>query len=118
MTDVPIEVVDHDFTAQNKALVEGYIADVLQGGAPNRITEYVSTETYMQHKPLVGDGLDGLGTALAAMAEAGQAMAYAGTHMIVTESNFVFAASEGTIGATPTAFFDLFRVEDGLIVEH
>lgn len=72
----------------------------------------------MQHNPLVGDGLDGLGTALAAMADAGQAMAYTQTHIVVAEGNFVFAASEGTIGETPTAFFDLFRVENGLIVEH
>ena len=72
----------------------------------------------MQHSPMVGDGLDGLGTALAAMAEAGQAMSYTETHLVVAEGNFVFAASEGKIGETPTAFFDLFRVEDGKIVEH
>lgn len=118
MTDGPTEVVDQDLTAENRALVEGFIADVLQGGAPDRITEYVSTETYMQHNPMVGDGLDGLGAALTAMAEAGQAMAYKETHIVVAEGNFVFAASEGKIGETPTAFFDLFRVEDGRIVEH
>lgn len=118
MTDGPTEVVDLELTAENKALVEGFIADVLQGGAPDRITDYISTEIYMQHNPLVGDGLEGLGTALAVMAEAGQAMAYTQTHMVVAEGNFVFAASEGTIGETPTAFFDFFRVENGLIVEH
>lgn len=26
--------------------------------------------------------------------------------------------SEGEIGGAPTAFYDLFRVEDGMIVEH
>lgn len=118
MTDGPTEVVDLEQTAANKALVEGFVKDVLQGGAPERITDYVSTETYLQHNPMVGDGLNGLGAALAAMAEAGQAMAYAETHIVVAEGNFVFAASEGTIGETPTAFFDLFRVENGLIVEH
>ncbi|UWQ99048.1 nuclear transport factor 2 family protein [Rhodobacteraceae bacterium S2214] len=118
MTDGPTDVVDLEQTAANKALVEGFVKDVLQGGAPERITDYVSTETYLQHNPMVGDGLDGLGAALAAMAEAGQAMAYAETHIVVAEGNFVFAASEGTIGETPTAFFDLFRVENGLIVEH
>lgn len=118
MTDGPTEVVDIELTAQNKALVEGFIADVLQGGAPDRITDYISTNTYMQHNPLVGDGLHGLGTALAAMAEAGQEMAYTETHLVVAEGNFVFAASEGTIGETTTAFFDLFRVKNGLVVEH
>jgi predicted SnoaL-like aldol condensation-catalyzing enzyme len=36
----------------------------------------------------------------------------------VAEGNFVVTASEGTLGGEPTAFFDLFRVEDGWIVEH
>ncbi|WP_299922783.1 nuclear transport factor 2 family protein [uncultured Pelagimonas sp.] len=118
MTDGPTEVVDLDLTGENKALVKGFIADVLHGGAPERITTYISPELYLQHNPLVGDGLDGLGAALTAMAEAGQAMAYSETHIVVGQGNFVFAASEGTIGDTPTAFFDLFRVADGKIVEH
>lgn len=118
MTDGPTEIADRDLTAANKALVEGFIADVLQGGAPDRMTDYISTETYLQHNPMVGDGHDSLGAALAAMAEAGQALRYDTTHLIVAEGNFVFVASEGAIGETPTAFFDLFRVADGLIVEH
>ncbi|WP_037293694.1 nuclear transport factor 2 family protein [Roseobacter sp. CCS2] len=118
MTDGPTEVVDIDLTADNKALVEGFIADVLQGAAPDRITDYISPDLYLQHNPMVGDGLDGLGAALTAMAEAGQPMAYAETHIVVAEGNFVFAASEGTIGETPTAFFDLFRIDGGKIVEH
>lgn len=118
MTDGPTEVVDLELQAENKALVEGFIADVLQGANPDRITDYISPDLYMQHNPMVGDGLDGLGAALAAMADAGQPMAYAETHFVVAEGNFVFAASEGTIGAASTAFFDLFRVDDGKIVEH
>ena len=46
------------------------------------------------------------------------AMRYDETHLIVAEGNFVFTASEGAMGDAPTAFFDLFRVEDGKIVEH
>jgi predicted SnoaL-like aldol condensation-catalyzing enzyme len=36
----------------------------------------------------------------------------------VAEGNFVFAASEGTFGGKPSAFFDLFRVDNGKIAEH
>ncbi|WP_421702523.1 nuclear transport factor 2 family protein [Aliiroseovarius sp.] len=118
MTDGATEITDRDKTAENKALVEAFVADVLHGKAPEKITDYVSTETYIQHNPMVGNGLDGLGAAMAAMAEAGQAMAYTDTHMVVAEGNFVFTASEGTLGTQHTAFFDLFRVEDGKIVEH
>lgn len=118
MTDGANEVTDLDQTAANKALVEGFVRDVLQGAAPQKITAYVSTDTYLQHNPMVADGLDGLGAALKAMAEAGQPMAYSDTPIVVAEGNFAFTASEGTLGDTPTAFFDLFRVESGRIVEH
>lgn len=118
MTDGPTEITDHAKTALNKTLVTGFVTDVLHGAAPEKITDYISPTRYIQHNPLVADGLDGLGAALTAMAEAGQVMAYAKTPIIVAEGNFVFTASEGTIGDTQTAFFDLFRVEDGKIVEH
>lgn len=118
MTDGPTEITDPDKTAENKALVEGFLADILMGGAPDKITDYISTETYIQHNPAVGNGLDGLGAALEAMAEAGQAMRYADTHLVIAEGNFVLTASEGTLGETPTAFYDLFRIDAGKIVEH
>lgn len=118
MTDGPTVIADIEKTAGNKALVEAFIRDVLQGAAAHKITDYVSTETYIQHNPLLADGLDGLGAGLQAFAEAGKAMTYARTPIVVAEGNFVFAASEGKLGETPTAFFDLFRVEDGKIVEH
>lgn len=118
LTDGPTTVTDHDKTQANKALVENFVKDVLQGAAPQNVTEYVSTESYHQHNPAVGDGLAALGDALAAMAASGNAMRYDTTPLVVAEGNFVFTASEGAIGTTPTAFFDLFRVEAGKIVEH
>lgn len=45
-------------------------------------------------------------------------MADAETHFMVAEGDFVFTASEGMIWATLTAYDDVFRVEDGEIVEH
>lgn len=118
MTDGATEVLDLDKTAENRALVEAFVNDVLFGAAPQKITDYISAEAYTQHNSMVGNGLGGLGAALKAMAEAGQALAYIKTHLIVAEGNFVFTASEGKLGNTPTAFFDLFRVEDSKIVEH
>ena len=39
-------------------------------------------------------------------------------HRILGEGNFVLMMAEGTFGTTPTAYYDLFRLEDGMIVEH
>lgn len=116
--DGATEITDRDETAENKALVTAFVQDVLVGGAFETVTDYVSTETYLQHNSQIGDGLDGLGAALAAMADQGITMTYSKLHMVVAEGNFVFTAAEGALGDTPTAFYDLFRVKGGKIVEH
>ncbi len=117
-TDGATEVTDLEKTEENKALVEDFVRDVLQGEAPEKITDYISTETYIQHNPMVDNGLEGLGAAIEAMNANGMSMVYNDTPLIVAEGNFVFTGSEGTMGNTPTAYYDLFRVEDGKIVEH
>jgi len=117
-TDGPTEITDRPKTAENKALVKGFVQSVLVDGAFDRVTDFISTDTYLQHNSQIADGLDGLAAALQAMAEQGISMRYDTLHMVVAEGNFVFTASEGTLGDTPTAFFDLFRVENGKIVEH
>ena len=118
MTDGATEITDLEKTAANKALVTDFVATVLKGGDASRITDFLSTETYIQHNPGIADGLDGLGAALGAMAASGVTMVYTDTPLVVAQGNFVFTGSEGTLGGKPTAFFDLFRVEGGKIVEH
>ncbi|MEU4163118.1 nuclear transport factor 2 family protein [Actinoplanes sp. NPDC026670] len=117
-TDGPAEVTDLDRTEANRALVTAFVETVLKGGKVDTITDFLSTETYHQHNVAIGDGLDGLGTALAALAEQGVTMVYTELHKVVAEGNFVLTVSEGSFGATPTAFYDLFRVAGGRIVEH
>ena len=38
--------------------------------------------------------------------------------IVVAEGNFVLTGVAGRQGETATAFYDLWRLEDGLIVEH
>ncbi|SPH21061.1 hypothetical protein ASD8599_01802 [Ascidiaceihabitans donghaensis] len=117
-TDGPTDVTDLDKTAKNKALVTDFVETILKNGDVERITDFLSTETYIQHNSNIADGLDGLGAALSGMAEQGIQMVYTDVHFVVSEGNFVLTASEGFFGETPTAFYDLFRVADGKIVEH
>lgn len=119
--DGATEIVDLDKTESNKALVQGFIADVLIAGNTDTVTDYVSTETYIQHNSAVADGLDGLGAALAYFAENDMVMIYDQTHKILGEGNFVLAMSEGKFGPAPgehVAYYDLFRLADDRIVEH
>jgi predicted SnoaL-like aldol condensation-catalyzing enzyme len=117
-TDGVTQVTDLDATDANRELVTSFVETVLKGGKADTITDYLSTEKYWQHNTGIGDGLEGLGAALNTMAEQGITMVYDTVHRVIAEGNFVLTVSEGRFGPTPTAFYDLFRVENGKIVEH
>jgi len=116
--DGTTEIVDTNKTEANKTFVKNFISDVLMGKNPDKITDYISTQTYLQHNPNVGDGLDGLGKALEELAKAGMPMTFTENHKILGEGNFVLAVSEGIFLKKHVAFYDLFRIENGRIVEH
>lgn len=120
MTDGPTEITDLDKTAANKAVVTGFVTDVFLNGELEKAPDYIIADpgAYHQHNPLVPDGLAALGAAFAQLQEAGQGFSFSEVHMMVAEGNFVFTMTEGAMGDVPTAFFDLWRVEDGMIVEH
>ena len=111
-------VSDLDKTNENKALVNHFVVDVLMGSNPHKITEYISTEEYLQHNPAVADGLDSLGKALQEMAKAGTPMTYKENHFILGQGDFVLTVSEGEFLKKHVSFYDLFRIKNGKIVEH
>jgi len=116
--DGPTEVKDLDKTEANKSLVKNLLKDIFLGANPDKITDYISTEQYDQHNPAVKDGLAGLGEALAALAEAGMPMVYEKNHIVLGEGNFVLSVSEGIFLKEKVAFYDIFRIENGKVVEH
>ncbi|MDV7187986.1 hypothetical protein R3X25_11895 [Lutibacter sp. TH_r2] len=116
--DGPIEIVDIDKTETNKTLVNNMLNDVFFGAAPDKITDYISTEKYNQHNPVIKDGLAGLGEALTSFAEAGMPMIYEKNHAIFGEGNFVLSVSEGVFMKEKVSFYDIFRIENGKVVEH
>jgi len=67
---------------------------------------------------MVADGLEGIGAFMGEMAAKGILMTYNEVHQVIGEGNFVLAMSDGAIGDAPQAFYDLFRLENGLLVEH
>ncbi|MEQ8842022.1 MAG: nuclear transport factor 2 family protein [Acidimicrobiales bacterium] len=117
LTDGPTEVTDLDQTEANKALVAEFTQTVLIDGDFSRISEFFAPDL-IQHNPWWGDGLEALGAGFAAQAEQGNALSYTKVHHIIGEGNFVLFISEGTLGDVPTAYYDLLRLEDGLVVEH
>lgn len=118
MIDGASELADLDKTEANKELVRAFLDDILVHGRMEKLAGYFDGDRYAQHNPHVADGLSGLGAALEAMAEKGVTMRYTKVHRVLGEGNFVLAVSEGDMGGTHSAFYDLFRVEGGKIAEH
>jgi predicted SnoaL-like aldol condensation-catalyzing enzyme len=89
------------------------VNDVLVNHCAEKIVEYVGAE-YIQHNPRVADGIEAL---QGLMAGPGKDMVYRDVFKIIGQGNFVAVCSRVFLGRE-LAVFDLFRVENGKIVEH
>ena len=117
-TDGTTEIKDLDKTEENRELVKNFLYDVMQGNNLEKTPDYFDGDSYIQHNTGIADGVSGLNSALAAMAEQGISMIYDNVHMVLAEGNYVLAVSEGTFAGEPTSYYDLWRVENGKIAEH
>ena len=112
-------LTDLDKTDANKQVVRDFIEKVLLGHQMDKVATYINPETYLQHNPSVADGLSGFGDAMKYFADNGLVMEYTKLHKVLGQGNFVLSMSEGKFGkGEHTAFYDLFRLENGQIVEH
>ncbi len=112
-------LTDLDKTDANKTKVKEFIETILLKGEMDKLTNYINPKAYTQHNPAVADGLDGFGAAMKYFEENNLVMEYDTLHKVLGQGNFVLTMSEGKFGkGTHSAFYDLFRLEDGLIVEH
>ncbi len=115
--DGSTEITDLDKTEDNRKIVSDFINDILINGKMNQLTQYIG-DTYIQHNSEIADGLSGLGSALEALAKAGIKMIYRTNHKVLAEGNFVLSISEGEFGGKHVAYYDLFRLDKGKLVEH
>lgn len=119
--DGATEIKEKEKTEANKKVVNQFINEVLLNHKMDILATLINPENYIQHNSMVADGLEGFGAAMKHMQENNQVMVYEKTHKVLGEGNFVLAMSEGKFGAAPgehVAFYDLFRLENGQIVEH
>lgn len=117
--DGATEITDRDKTEANKKTVREFVEKVLLNHEMDKLTTYINPEKYIQHNSAIADGLDGFGAAMMYFAENGLVMEFTKLHKVLGEGNFVLTMSEGKFGkGEHTAFYDLFRLENGQIVEH
>src|SRR3954466_3276042 len=118
MLDGATDVADFDQTVFAKEIAEAFVQDVLVESRLERATAFFDGDQYIQHDPQTADGLSGPGATLQQLARKGPGFCYHRVHKVLGEGNFALVVSEGTIGVKTAAIYDLFRVEQGHIVEH
>ncbi len=116
--DGTTQVSDLDQTEANKSLVANFVDQVLINGQFDQLPVFINARHYHQHNTAIADGLSGLGEAIAALEAQGIHMVYQKNHQVLGEGNSVLTISEGTFGDKAVAYYDLFRVDAGKIVEH
>ena len=115
--DGPTAVLDREKTEANRTLVRTYRETVMVSLRFDRIEEFIEGAHYAQHASKIGDGVDRLRDRIASVAKEGGQL-YLTPRRFVAEGNFVLVLSEGDLPSGLTALYDLFRVENGKIVEH
>ena len=117
MVDGPTEATDLAETEANRETVRSFVDEVLINGRFDRLQHHFIGQHYTEHNPRMADGLSALRSALAA-SDDGVTIEYVRLHRLLAEGSFVLAVSEGSLAGVHSAFYDLFRLAAGKIVEH
>mgnify|MGYP000539553181 FL=1 len=118
MVDGPCEASDLHLTEANRARVREFVQEVLVGNKLERLEDFLSAEHFIEHNPRLKDGIASVRAVLAEQEGAQRVIVYQRLHRVVAEGNFVLAVCEGLVRGAHSALFDLFRVQDGMLVEH
>ena len=118
MVGGPTEATDLEMTEENRARVRSFVETVLIGGDTGRLTEFVDETTYTEHNPHLEDSVAAVRSTLEAEGTDGRRIDYQRIHRVLAEGNFVLAQCEGHRDGIHCAFFDLYRLDSGKIVEH
>ena len=115
--DGPTDVSDRDKTEANRDLVRRFKQVVTVEGRFDRVGDFIEGNNYTQHAATVGDGTERMKKRVAGVLKPGTEPTLKPVRY-VAEGNFVLALVDAKMPQGPTANWDLFRVQNGWIVEH
>lgn len=135
--DGEVIIKDLDKTQENKSLVKSFVETVLIGGNLDVFSDYFNEGNCIQHNMYMEDGVQGWVDNIKIPAF-GREISYKKLHRMVAEGNFVWTQCEviysgpqgrgsytsdhseerPNVKEMNTVLFDLFRIEEGKIVEH
>jgi predicted SnoaL-like aldol condensation-catalyzing enzyme len=118
MVDGATEVTDHKMTESNRLVIQSFVEDVLIHGHLEKMDDYINQEYYTEHNPRFGDDLVELCATMSKSNTGNFSIKYEKCHRLLAEGNFVLSVCEGYTNQNLSSFFDLYRLQDGKIVEH
>ena len=118
MVDGSTEITDLEKTESNRLLIQSFVQNILIEKQLDDLDDYITKENYTEHNPRCVNEQIELRDILSGNTTDDLSIHYKKCHHLLAEGNFVLSACEGTVNQTQTSFFDLYRLEDGKIVEH
>ncbi len=115
--DGPTGVADRDKTEENRELVRAFKDAVTVQLRFDQVDRFIQDGKYAQHASKIGDGIARMKSRVADVAKPSSTPVL-NPRRYVADGNFVLALVEANAEGGPTANYDLFRVENGRIVEH
>lgn len=116
--DGATEITDLHLTEVNKEIVRRLLTDAFCETPTAPFSDFISSETYINHNPDAPDGLAALLEMDSSSRANGEALFYRDVHRIIGQGNFVVSFAHQVWNSIDYAAFDIFRLENGLIVEH
>ena len=117
MLDGGTEITDLHKTEANRELGRRFVEDVLVQRQTDLLAKYVD-DGLIQHNPDLSDGIAAFRLVLETKEDGENNVRYHKLHRVLAEGNFVLCMSEGSRSGAHSSFYDLFRVQDDMIVEH
>ena len=117
MIDGTTQITDIDKTEVNRTFVRSFAEVVLVGRHLDRLPDYVNNDL-IQHDAEMSDGLAVMRSVLEISGGVDPVRRYDRVHRVLAEGNFVLCMCEGAKNGIHSGIYDLFRVENGKIVEH
>ncbi len=117
MVDGPTEVTDRNLTQKNKDIAASFLQTVMINGQFDKLSEFYHPDV-IQHNPFIDNTVPGLVKGVEELKKKGISIEIKKIFKVLGEGNFALVCSEGKFAGKHTAFFDLFRIENGVIVEH
>lgn len=115
--DGPTDIADIDRTEENRELVRDFKETVTVNLKLDQIPRFIQEGNYTQHASKIGDGIGRMRSRVADVTGPSRTPVLT-PRRYVADGNFVLALVEANAEGGPTANYDLFRVQNGKIVEH